>query len=182
MRRWNLGRITTVTVVAALIAAGLAFWQVVDVWHAAAATAVTLAVATLWSRTGTVVEDPEWPRTVTEARAGGRHDVSDLSWSTFGRDGRVTDRVVRRVRALATDRLRAHGVDPSDPASLPDVEHLLGADVVRQLASRQSPTARTLQTWLDAIERLGPGAATWPAPTPAAPAPTTTSTPEENRA
>ncbi len=180
MRRWNLGRITGVTVVAAVIAAGLAFWQVVDVWHAAAATAVTLAVTALWSRAGTVVEDPEWPRTVTEARAGGRHDVSDLSWSTFGRDGRVTDRVVRRVRALATDRLRAHGVDPADPASLPDVERLLGADVVRQLASREAPTARTLQTGLDAIERLGPAAATRPAPTQ--PAPTTTSTPEENRA
>ncbi|WP_020015293.1 hypothetical protein [Promicromonospora sukumoe] len=193
--RWNWTRLVAVTVAAGLVAAGLAFWQIVDLWHAAALAAVVVAATALWSRTGPVVEDPGWPRVPTTARAGGRHDVSDLSWSTFGRDGRVTDRVVRRVRALAADRLRAHGVDPSDPAAKAEVERLLGARVVAQLASRESPTARTLQTWLDAVERLGPAPATRAARPAAHPdrkpglalteGPDTdpaTTTPEENRA
>lgn len=175
-RHWNWQRLTAITVTAVVVAAGLAFWQIIDPWHAAAATAVTLALAALWSRTGDADADPEWPHVVTEARAGGRHDVSDLSWSTFTRDGRVTERVVRRVRALAADRVRAHGVDPSDPAATEDVERLLGARVVRGLSSRHAPTARTLQSWLDAIERLGAA----PAKRPAATAPVPT--PEENRA
>ncbi len=155
MRTWNWRRITTVTAVAGLAAAGLAYWNVLDPWHAVAAAAVASAISILWSATEATIPDPEWPHLPIEARAGGRHDVSDLGWSVFGRDGRVTDRVVRRIRALAADRLRAHGVDPSDPAAEPDAERLLGARVLRQLKSRQPPTARTVQTWLDAIDRLG---------------------------
>ncbi|MEV0953273.1 hypothetical protein [Promicromonospora sp. NPDC050249] len=156
MRSWNWRRITTVTVIAGLAAAGLVHWNVVDPWHAIAAAAVATAISILWSATDTTIPDPEWPHLPIEARAGGRNDVSDLGWSVFGRDGRVTDRVVRRIRALAADRLRAHGVDPSDPAAEPDAERLLGARVLRQLKSRQPPTARTVQTWLEAIDRLGP--------------------------
>ena len=155
MRTWNWRRITTVTVIASLAAAGLVYWNVVDPWHAVATAAVATAISILWSATDATTPDPEWPHLPIEARAGGRHDVSDLGWSVFGRDGHVTDRVVRRIRALAADRLRAHGVDPSDPAAEPDAERLLGARVLRQLKSRQPPTARTVQTWLDAIDRLG---------------------------
>lgn len=176
MRSWNWRRITTVTTLASLAAAGLVYWNVVDPWHAAAAAAVATAISILWAATDTNTTDPEWPHLPLEARAGGRHDVSDLGWSVFGRDGHVTDRVVRRIRALAADRLRAHGVDPSDPAAEPDAERLLGARVLHQLKSRRPPTARTVQTWLEAIERLGPAPITDAAFTTAA-APST----EENR-
>jgi hypothetical protein len=172
MTSWNWRRISTVTVLAGLAAAGLVHWHIVDLGHAAAAATLATAMSILWSATeptGPTTSDPEWPRTAIEARAGGRHDVSDLGWSVFGRDGHVTDRVVRRIRALAADRLRAHGIDPADPAAEPDAERLLGARVLRQLTSRQPPTARTVKTWLDAIERLGA-------------APTTTATHLEHRA
>jgi hypothetical protein len=155
MRYWNWRRVAAITVVTALAATGLAYWNVVDPAHAFAATALACALGILWSATDATTDDPEWPRPPVAARAGGRHDVSDLGWSVFGRDGYVTDRIVRRIRALAADRLRVHGVDPADPAAEPDAERLLGARVLRQLKSRQPPTARTVQTWLDAIERLG---------------------------
>ncbi|MFC8798404.1 hypothetical protein ACFT2C_11780 [Promicromonospora sp. NPDC057138] len=183
MRSWNWRRVVTVTVLAVLVAAGLVLWSVVDVAHALAAVALASTISVLWSATEHPAGDPEWPGTVVEARAGGRHDVSDLGWSVFGRDGFVTERVVRRVRALAADRLRAHGVDPADPAARPDAERLLGAAVLRQLTSGRPPTARTVQSWLDVIERLGaaPSTAspsTASSRTPSAPTPTT----EENRA
>ncbi|PUB26204.1 hypothetical protein C8K30_106293 [Promicromonospora sp. AC04] len=181
MRPWNRRRIVTVTTVTGLIAAGLVFWQIISLWHAIAAVALAVAASVLWSGTEATVDDPQWPPVAIEARAGGRHDVSDLGWSVFGRDGLITDRVVRRVRALAADRLRAHGVDPSDPAARPDAERLLGARVHRQLLSHAPPTARTMQTWLDAIERLGAAPTTAPAVVPTA-APTTVPTTEENRA
>ena len=155
MRTWNWRRISTVTILTALAATGLVIWQVVDLWHATAAATLATATSILWSATEHATSDPEWPRNPVEARAGGRHDVSDLGWSVFGRDGHVTDRVVRRIRALAADRLRAHGIDPTDPAAEPAAERLLGARVLQQLKSRQPPTARTVKTWLDAIERLG---------------------------
>jgi hypothetical protein len=165
VRSWNWRRVTTVTVVTGLAAAGLVYWNVVDPWHAVAATAVATAISILWSATDATVPDPEWPHLPIQARAGGRHDVSDLGWSVFGRDGHVTDRVVRRIRALAADRLRAHGVDPTDPTAEPEAERLLGARVLRQLRSRQPPTARTVQTWLDAIDRLGAAPTTGATPT-----------------
>jgi hypothetical protein len=165
VRSWNWRRVTTVALVASLIAAGLVYWNVVDPWHALATAAVATAISILWSATDATTPDPGWPDVPIEARAGGRHDVSDLGWSVFGRDGHVTDRVVRRIRALAADRLRAHGVDPSDPAAEPDAERLLGARVLRQLKSRQPPTARTVQTWLDAIDRLGAAPTSGTAPT-----------------
>lgn len=175
MRSWKWQRVTTVTVIAVLAAAGLVFWNVLGLWHALAAVALASTISVLWAATDATTSDPEWPHTFVEARAGGRHDVSDLGWSVFGRDGFVTDRVVRRVRALASDRLRAHGVDPADPRARPDAERLLGATVLRQLTSGQPPTARTVQTWLDAIERLGvaPSTATPVTATPSAAAPST---------
>ena len=180
MKGWNWQRVATVTVLSVLAAAGLVLWNVLGLPHAIAAAALACAISILWSATDATTGDPEWPHTPIEVRAGGRHDVSDLGWSVFGRDGFVTDRVVRRIRALAADRLRAHGVDPADPGARPDAERLLGADVLRQLTSGQPPTARTVQTWLDAIERLGAAPSTAPprTRTPSAPAHTT----EENRA
>ncbi|WP_423464593.1 hypothetical protein ACO229_08790 [Promicromonospora sp. MS192] len=177
---WNPRRIVVPTVLVALGAGGLAWWSVIDLWHAAAATALACAVSIVWAATETTVADPEWPRTAVDARPGGRHDVSDLGWSVFGRDGLVTDRVVRRIRALAVDRLRAHGVDAEDPATRPEVERLLGTTVVRQLASGMPPRARTVQGWLDAIERLGP--APDPARRTASPDAPTDTDPEEHRA
>ena len=179
MRSWNWRRVTWVTVLTALVAGGLLFWNVLDLPHAAAVVALACTISVLWAATDASTSDPEWPPTSLEARAGGRHDLSELGWSVFGRDGFVTDRVVRRIRALAADRLRAHGVDPADPTARPDAERLLGTDVLRQLTSGQPPTAHTVQTWLDAIERLGPAPSTAGPGTPAPHSPDPT---EENRA
>lgn len=149
-------RVAATAVLSAAAATAAAWTGFLDPWHAFAAAGLITTLAIVWTATGTAVDDPAWPRRTEEVRAGGRHDVSDLGWSTFGRDGRVTDRVVHRVRALADRRLRLLGVDPDDPAQRPEVERLLGARVLAQMTSRQPPTARSLQAWLDAVDRLAP--------------------------
>lgn len=164
MKSWNWRRITTVTTLAALAATALTYWNILDPLHAITAATLTSTLSIIWSASEATTEDPTWPHTTTETRTGARHDVSDLGWSVFGRDGHVTDRVVHRIRTLAAKRLTAHGIDPTDPAAHPDIERLLGPGTLRQLLSNQPPTARTVQRWLDAIEHLGPTPTTAPTP------------------
>lgn len=95
-----------------------------------------------------------WPRRPTGSRAGGRDQVSNLSWQAFDRDNLVRSQVVHRVGALAAARLARLGVDVGDPAQQGEVERLLGPRVAAGLGSAKRPTARTLQSWLDAIDRL----------------------------
>ncbi len=135
------------------LCAALGFGGILDPTHAALSALLLLAVVLLQGRR-TPPLDAEWPSHSFGSRAGGRDAVSDLSWQVFGEDRRASDRVVRRANDLAAARLALLGVDPDDPGRRDDVERLLGASVVAGLASGQRPTARTLQTWLDAIDRL----------------------------
>lgn len=141
--------------VALAAAVALSATRLLDPVHAFLLVAVGVVVVVVWRRSGHGSEEP-WPEPAEEARAGARHDVSELGWATFTRSGEVSERVLRRVRALAAARLAPHGIDLADPARRADVERLLGADVAAGLASRRGPSARTLERWLDAIERLGP--------------------------
>lgn len=99
--------------------------------------------------------DPGWPPLPFRTHAGGRSSVSDLSRRSLDLDGRVRPEIVNRTRALAQGRLALLGIDMDDPDRRGDVERLLGDSVAAGLAAPGHPTARTLQTWLDAIERLG---------------------------
>lgn len=54
-------------------------------------------------------EDP-WAAAPPEEADGARSEVAALTWSFFGRDGRVTEVAVRRLRADATRRLARHRV------------------------------------------------------------------------
>lgn len=159
--------VTAGVALATAVGVSLAGW--LDPVHAFLLAAVAAVVVLVWHRLDDGVEEP-WPDVPEETRPGARHDVSELGWATFTRSGEVSDRVVRRVRALATARLARHGVDAGDPAQAADVERLLGPDVAAGLASRRAPTARVLGRWLDGLERIGPKTTT---PPPAAPGPPT---------
>lgn len=98
--------------------------------------------------------EPSWPARQTRLRAGGRATVSDLSWQVFDHSHPVDAAVAHRVHGLAVARLAMVGVDAADPAQWPEVERLLGPAVANSLAHDERPTARTLQLWLDAIDRL----------------------------
>ncbi|MEA5118991.1 MAG: hypothetical protein VB036_15435 [Propionicimonas sp.] len=142
-------------VVVGLLCAVLGFGGVLDPAHAGLLGCLILA--TLGLRRGhTELPAAEWPSRRFPSRAGGRNQVSDLAWQAFETDRRLRRPVVERVRSLATARLRLLGVDADDPTQWPEVERLLGPRVAAGLFSDQRPTARTLQLWLDAIDRLNP--------------------------
>lgn len=138
---------------AAALGVALAGW--LDPVHAVLLATVATVVVLVWRRLDDGAEEP-WPDPPEETRPGARHDVSELGWAAFTRSGEVSQRVVRRVRALAVARLARHGVDATDPAQAADVERLLGPDVAAGLASGRAPTARVLDGWLAAVERIGP--------------------------
>lgn len=140
---------------AAALVVSVAGW--LDPVHAFLLAAVAVAVTLVWRRLDDGSEGP-WPVPPEESRPGARHDVSELGWATFTRSGEVSERVLRRVRAVAASRLARHGLDAADPMHAADVDRLLGADVAAGLASGRAPTARVLGHWLDALERIGPDA------------------------
>lgn len=142
------------TAIIAVICIALGVSGILDPAHAALLGCLLLAGITLWS-TGSQLPGAEWPARRFAARAGGRNGVSDLAWQVFDPDRRVQSRVVERVRKLAAARLALLGVDVYDPAQQAKVERMLGRSVAQGLAAGKRPTARTLQLWLDAIDRLG---------------------------
>lgn len=134
------------------LAAGAALTGILPWTHALAGALVLATLLAVYRATGTVIEDPDWPRRPQETRSGGRHEVSDLGWSLLGRDGRVREQVAHRVRDLARARLRGTtgttGATPDDRDDLDPRLTRLGID------PHTRPTTRTLSTWLDTIERL----------------------------
>ena len=139
----------------AVLCALLGFGGVLDPVHAVLFGCLLFALISLRSVASDQL-DADWPSRRYTNRAGARNSVSDLAWQVFDTDRRVRGNVVQRVRNLAAARLASLGVDATDPAQRPQVERLLGPRVAAGLAADQRPTARTLQTWLDAIDRLDP--------------------------
>lgn len=136
------------------VCAALGLGGILDPTHAALSAFLLLAVVLLQARREPSPEDA-WPEHSFGSRAGGRDTVSDLSWQVFDENRRASARIVRRTSDLAAARLALLGVDATDPAQRDEVERLLGTSVAAGLTSNQPPTARTLQTWLDAIDALG---------------------------
>src|SRR5690606_38006179 len=70
---------------------------------------VTLVVAVVGVSLDAGDEHP-WPEVQVEETDGTRRDVAALTWTFLGRDGRVTEAAVRRLREVTGRRLARHGV------------------------------------------------------------------------
>lgn len=71
--------------------------------------AVVLVLGVVWVCLDVGDEHP-WPEVDVEETDGTRRDVAALTWTFLGRDGRVTEAAVRRLREVAARRLARHGV------------------------------------------------------------------------
>ncbi|GGC06681.1 hypothetical protein [Cellulomonas carbonis] len=141
----------------------------------AAALAVTLA-ASLGAG-----DEYLWPETGPDDAHGSRRDVTLLSWTLVGRDGRVTESAVRRVRVNAERRLArrgarlaaglgAVGTGANDADAEARARSLFGDRAWTALTGRGGwlPSLGDLQHCVDVVERLG-GVAASSAGTRAAP-------------
>ncbi|ROS23876.1 hypothetical protein [Cellulomonas sp. PhB150] len=90
-------------------------------------------------------------------RDGVRGEVQDLAWSLVGRDGRVGERALRRLRDAGVTRMARHGVALADPADAPRARELLGdrAYVTLTRMSHPLPSVADARHTIGALERLG---------------------------
>ncbi|MFC8599308.1 hypothetical protein [Isoptericola sp. NPDC057191] len=155
----------TVALPALAATAVLTVTGALDLLHAALLVVVVTAAVVLWRRLDDGDETP-WPDPPADEREGARNDVSELGWATFTRSGAVGERVLQRVRELATARLSAAGVDLSTGEGRDTAARLLGSDVVSGLTSRRQVTREEVHRWLDAVETLHAPAVAHPSATP----------------
>lgn len=149
-----VSRVVVGLLLAAAVATGMT-WLRFDAVNIALATAGVLVVAAalLAQDSGREVT---WPRIVEPDRGGYRHEVSQLSWALTGKDGRINELGLRRLRAVAADRLALLGVDlEADPEGAREV---LGPGPYATLhpPPGQLPPARAVSACLAALERLDP--------------------------
>jgi hypothetical protein len=114
-----------------------------------------------------------WPPARRLEASGTRREISALTWTFVGRDGRVSEAAVRRLREVAAHRLARHGVivpedlgvrrqpPPERAADLERARAMLGERVWRTLhATGGLPSLNDIAYTVDVLERLSPGAAT----------------------
>lgn len=70
--------------------------------------------------------DERWSREPLPDGHGARTELAHLSWTMRGRDGRVGERVVQRLRRTATSRLARVGLRLGDPEDAGRAAELLG--------------------------------------------------------
>lgn len=115
--------------------------------------------------------DHPWPPEPPEEPDGARGEVSALTWSFFGRDGRVSEVVVRRLRADAARRLAKHRVilpgglnsrtataPENSPEAVARARELLGERAWATLTARGGlmPSILDVAHCVDVLERLAP--------------------------
>ncbi|WP_028045667.1 hypothetical protein [Cellulomonas sp. URHE0023] len=149
MRDWRVYVVFVAAVGFALVA-GLAYVTVALV--GGAAVAGLLVLTRLDPR-----PDPGFDRPTFDRRHGARGEVQELAWAMVARDGRVSERMLRRVREVATARLARHGLDLADPADESAIQELVGSKAFRTLTRTRSPRPKMseVRQAVDALERIG---------------------------
>jgi len=85
-----------------VLALALILTRTLDPVHATLLAGCATAIILLWP--GILPDIPRLPDLPHHSHPGARRDLSNLSWSTFEMDGRVTPKVQARIRALTEGR------------------------------------------------------------------------------
>ncbi|ACQ81114.1 hypothetical protein Bcav_2869 [Beutenbergia cavernae DSM 12333] len=102
-------------------------------------------------------EATEWPRLPATERSGRRAEVYQLSWSMTTRGNLVDDAAVRRLRAVAADRLDLLGLDLDEVDDDARIAATLGARAHAVLTRAEGGTSLAeVSVVLTALERLDP--------------------------
>ena len=126
----------------AALALALAWALGLDLVHAAVIGLLVAVMVTVGS-TLDLHRDATWERERPLGRDGARHEVATLSWTMLGRDGRVGERMLTRLRRAAAVRLARVGLDVADPADAVAITELLGRRAAAVLVEdRHGPLPR----------------------------------------
>lgn len=117
------------------------------------ALVVALVVAVLRFGGAPVAWLPDPPA----ARDGSRLEVASLSWALLGRDGRVSEQAVRRLRTVAEGRLGRHGLSMLRVSDHEQIHALLGDTAWAVLTTRSAmPSRREFAKCVRALELADP--------------------------
>lgn len=114
------------------------------------------AVLVMGTRVATEIE-PGWERERHVRKDGTRGELQEVAWAMVGRDGRLSERTLRRVREVAAHRLARHGLDLDAPEQAAETRDLVGRRAYATLTrtSGPAPTVADLRHTLEVLERLG---------------------------
>jgi hypothetical protein len=143
---------------AGFVAGFVVAWTVGFTLASSAMLGLLVAVGVLLLTRLDATPDPGPDRERLDRRHGARGEVQELAWAMVGRDGRIGERVLRRVRDVARGRLARHGRSLDDA----DIEQVLGTRALRTLTRTASPlpSVADVRHTLDVLDRLGPRRAT----------------------
>jgi len=151
-------RLIIVAIAASIICLLLTVFGVIDIPHAIVVVAISvMGDALMTADRGS--EPEEWPLEPIKFRSGARREVAQLAWATVGRDGKVAEPILRRVRELARQMLADYGVRWSgEPGTQPEpislAQQLLGKDALRTLTTTEGVRPRALVNAVTKLEEL----------------------------
>jgi len=153
-----LRRIVTfaTVVVFVIVAGGLAAFGVA-IGSALLLGAVAVGAVLLFQRIDQPA-DPDFEHLPAGRRDGARGDLQELTWAMVARDGRIGERVLRRVRLVATGRLARHGLTLGEPADEAAIRELLDERAWQTLTRTRSPlpSVADVRHTVNLLDRLGP--------------------------
>ncbi|GCE77321.1 hypothetical protein [Cellulomonas biazotea] len=105
-----------------------------------------------------VAAEPRGDTSRPVRRHGARGEIQELTWAMVGRDRRIGERVLRRVRDVGAVRLARHGLVLGAPDDDAAVLALVGPRAHATLTRRSSPlpTVADVRHTVDVLYALGP--------------------------
>lgn len=152
-------RETIVMAVVGLIAITALAWTIGLEWPEAIVVALSAVVLLGLRRLPVTSADDGWPARADDADDRGvRRDVTRLSWTLQGYEARVERPSLRRLRAVAVERLASSGLDLENASDAAACRSALGetAYAVVTADSRAVVDFDTFTEAVTAIERLRP--------------------------
>lgn len=103
-------------------------------------------------------QDPDFDHLPVDRRDGARGDLQELTWAMVARDGKIGERVLRRIKLVATGRLARHGLTLGDPRDEAAIRALLDdrAYVTLTRVRAPLPSLADVRHTIDLLDRLGP--------------------------
>ena len=144
-------------IVVAILVGGIVWFFGLGILPAIVVALVVGAIGTVFRLVTTETPNRDWPLPPPPITDGARREAFELSWAMRTRSGIVDERIVLRVRSIATNRLALRHLDLDNPAHRRSIERLIGPQVYDLLTSGDERHVRlsTVLATLEVLDSLG---------------------------